>query len=69
MGVFKRKQIGQKKYICLGGIKVPYETIKTDEKNVLKIGFLSLPYRRYEQDGSNYLKIFSYENKRKNLYF
>lgn len=58
MGVFKRKQIGQKKYICLGGIKVPYETIKTDEKNVLKIGFLSLPYRRYEQDGSNYLKIF-----------
>ena len=58
MGFLKRKQVGHKKYICLGCFQVPYETIKSDEKTVLKIGFMSIPYERYEKDETNYLKIF-----------
>ena len=69
MGILRKKQVGNKKILCVGCIEVPYEIEKNDNDCILKIGNFTIPYSVYEVDEEKYLKVFGISFNINNLFY
>ncbi len=61
MSIIKKRVYKDRKYLCFGPVRIPYETDRTAEIRKLKIGPFVMNYRYCEEYGDVFLLLFGRE--------